>query len=91
MNRMKTSIFLILLMVLSSELFSQQKRAVLFLGNSYTYVNDLPFLTAQIALSKGDTLLYDSNTPGGYTFQAHATNSQSIAKIFQQNWDAVVL
>jgi hypothetical protein len=64
---------------------------VLFLGNSYTYVNDLPKTIADMALSTNDTLIYDSNCPGGYTLQGHATNATSLNKIKQGNWDYVVL
>jgi PKD repeat protein len=72
--------------------FSQGKtKRVLFLGNSYTYVNDLPKTIADMALSTDDTLIYDSNCPGGYTFQGHATNATSFSKIKQGNWDYVVL
>lgn len=70
--------------------FAQTKN-VLFLGNSYTGVNNLPLLTSNLALSLGDTINYDSNTPGGYTYQGHATNATSLAKIAQGNWDFVVL
>ena len=70
--------------------FAQTKN-VLFLGNSYTGVNNLPLLTYNLALSLGDTINYDSNTPGGYTYQGHATNATSLAKIAQGNWDFVVL
>ena len=34
--------------------FPQQTKEVLFLGNSYTYVNDLPNMVKQISLSFGD-------------------------------------
>ena len=61
------------------------------MGNSYTYVNDLPNLVKQIALSFGDTLLYESSTPGGSSFSAHSTNTQTLSKINQQQWDYVVL
>ena len=72
--------------------FSQGKtKRVLFLGNSYTYVNDLPKTIADMALSTNDTLIYDSNCPGGYTLQGHATNATSLNKIKQGNWDYVVL
>ena len=70
--------------------FAQTKN-VLFLGNSYTGVNNLPLLTYNLALSLGDTINYDSNTPGGYTYQGHSTNGTSLAKIAQGNWDFVVL
>lgn len=71
--------------------FSQQKKEVLFVGNSYTYGNNLPDLVKQIALSFGDTLIYDSSTPGGATFNAHTNNAQTISKINQQQWDHVIL
>jgi hypothetical protein len=68
-----------------------QKKRTLFLGNSYTNVNDLPQLVADVATSAGDTLIVDSNTPGGYTLQQHSTNSTSLSKIAAGNWDFVVL
>jgi hypothetical protein len=71
-------------------IFGQTKN-VLFLGNSYTASNSLPQLTANIALSLNDTLNWDSNTPGGYTFQQHSTNSTSLSKIATGTWDYVVL
>mgnify|MGYP006079566561 CR=1 FL=1 len=72
-------------------IIAQQKKEVLFIGNSYTYVNDLPNLVKQIALSFGDTLIHDSSTPGGANFNAHSTNTQTLNKINQQQWDYVVL
>ncbi len=70
-------------------------RKVLFLGNSYTYVNNLPALTAALAHSSGDSLFFDSNAPGGYTLgwqpTAHATDPVSLAKITSNDWDFVVL
>lgn len=69
---------------------SRTKR-VLFLGNSYTYVNSLPQMLRDVALSVGDTVIFDSNAPGGYTLQGHSTNATSLAKIAQGNWDYVVL
>jgi len=63
----------------------------LFLGNSYTYTNDLPGTVAGLALSGGDTLVYDSSTPGGYTLQQHCTNSTTLSLIAEGNWDYVIL
>lgn len=48
-------------------------------------------MVANVALSLGDTLIFDSNTPGGYTLQGHSTNAVSQAKIAQGRWDYVVL
>ena len=70
-------------------------RKALFLGNSYTYVNNLPLLTAALAHSSGDSLFFDSNAPGGFTLGwqpiAHATDAVSLTKIHENNWDFVVL
>ena len=74
----------------SFQLAAQSKR-VLFLGNSYTAVNNLPLLLKNIALSTNDSLIVDSNTPGGYTFQLHTTNTTSQNKLMAGNWDFVVL
>ncbi len=66
-------------------------KKVLFLGNSYTGVNNLPQMVSDVAISVGDTLHFDSNTPGGHTLQGHATNAASRAKIAIGHWDFVVL
>jgi PKD repeat protein len=71
--------------------FAQSTKRVLFLGNSYTAVNNLPQLIANFALAHGDTLIFDSNTPGGHTFQGHCGNATSLSKIAQGGWDYVVL
>ncbi len=88
----------IVLTVILSALFfsvSAQVKRVLFLGNSYTYVNDLPKLIRDLASSAGDSLFTDSNTPGSYTLGysplQHLTNSVSIGKIRKGRWDYVVL
>lgn len=70
---------------------SRSEKKVLFLGNSYTYVNNLPQLVSEVAASMGDTLFTENNCPGGYTFQNHSTNTTSLNMIMQGNWDFVVL
>lgn len=68
-----------------------QVTSILFLGNSYTAVNNLPDLVYQLALSGGDTVQYASNTPGGYTLQLHSQDATTISMINQQAWDYVVI
>lgn len=68
-----------------------QTLTVLFLGNSYTYYNNLPVLIDNLALSNNDDLVFDQNTPGGHTFNNHFNNALSLSKINQQNWDYVIL
>jgi hypothetical protein len=81
---------LILLICTSVSAQHVAKRA-LFIGNSYTYVNDLPQMVADAAASAGDTLFFDSNSIGGYTFQQHSVNATTLSKIAAGNWDYVVL
>lgn len=88
MKKTFTFLFLLLLFFISE---SQTTLKVLFLGNSYTSVNDLPGLTALVAKSAGDSLIYSSNTPGGYTFNQHSTDATSVSQINQGEWDYVVL
>ena len=68
-----------------------ETRKILFLGNSYTAVNDLPTTLKNIALAYNDTLITDSNTPGGMTLQGHTTDATTLAKIQQGGWDYVVI
>lgn len=68
-----------------------QTKSALFLGNSYTSVNNLPSLVNQLANSVQDTLIFDSNTPGGHRLMQHASNVTSISKIYSRDWDYVIL
>lgn len=83
---------LFLLLIFSSvNLYAQVVKRALFLGNSYTGTNNLPQLVADMATSAGKTLIFDSNTPGGYYLAQHLTNQTSLAQIATGNWDNVVL
>lgn len=72
--------------------FSQSSsKRVLFIGNSYTSVNNLPQMLRNVALSVNDTVDFDVNAPGGQTFQGHFNNPTSTNKIMAGGWDFVVL
>jgi hypothetical protein len=70
---------------------AQLSKKVLFLGNSYTEVNNVPSMISSMANSTGDILTYDWNTPGGHRFMHHVANATSLAKINADTWDYVVL
>lgn len=91
---MKLVTCLSLLFLINNNLLNAQqskKLKVLFFGNSYTYVNNLPQLIKDIALANGDTLIFDSNCPGGQTFNGHFVAPLTITKITSMVWDKVVL
>jgi hypothetical protein len=64
---------------------------VLFIGNSYTEVNNLPEVIRKLASAGGDSLYCQVNLPGGQTLEQHSTNSVTLNYIAQGNWDFVVL
>lgn len=71
--------------------FAQDSVSVLFIGNSYTYVNNLPQMVHDLAASKGDIVEFGSQTTGGATFQYHASNTATYTAIHSKPWDYVVL
>ena len=90
-SRIMKKYFCILFTLIAPPCSGQITKKVLFLGNSYTYVNNLPQLISDLAMNTGDTLVFDSNTPGGYTLEQHFRDSNSVNKIKAGGWDYVVL
>ena len=88
---MEKIIILLVLFQCIKSTSQSQTRKVLFLGNSYTYVNDLPQIISDLAANTGDVLIYDSNLIGGYTLQDHYASTTSLNKILSNNWDYIVL
>jgi hypothetical protein len=64
---------------------------VLFVGNSYTYVNDLPGVFRQLACSAGRRVEIAQEAQGGWTLADHAASPQTLKTIQSQKWDYVVL
>lgn len=87
---MKRISFVVLACFLSLLIHANTKR-VLFIGNSYTGVNDLPNTLREVALSLGDTIVVSSVTPGGFTFNQHSVNATTLTAIQTGNWDFVIL
>jgi len=64
---------------------------VLFIGNSYTSVNDLPATFAELASSGGVAVEVDAIDPGGQTLAGHAAAPDVLAAITGRRWTTVVL
>ncbi|MFM7911187.1 MAG: PKD domain-containing protein [Bacteroidota bacterium] len=89
---MKSKLILLFISVISiPNLFAQDTIRVLFLGNSYTSVNNLPQLVQGLSVSSGRTMIMDSNMPGGMTVSGHVNDAASINKISQGNWNYVII
>jgi hypothetical protein len=66
---------------------------VLFVGNSYTYVNDLPHMLAQIAASAGSppVISVEQVVAPGATLGDHWLDGIAPTRIYERTWTHVVL
>ena len=69
---------------------------ILFIGNSYTYVNDLPSVFAKVAEAAGISVAVSSVTKGGWTLEKHADPADVCgaaveAAFAEQAFDYVIL
>ncbi|MGD0712842.1 MAG: SGNH/GDSL hydrolase family protein [Gaiellaceae bacterium] len=64
---------------------------VLFIGNSYTFVNDLPTMFATLAASGGHSVETGMVAEGGATFADHAASAETAPKLASARWGIVVL
>jgi hypothetical protein len=64
---------------------------VLFVGNSYTYVNDLPTMFAELAVAGGHNVEAGMVANGGETLAQHAVALETLDKIASAPWSFVVL
>ena len=88
----------IALLVSATPIRAQQERSpsdlrVLFIGNSYTYFNNLGDLVAGIAASyeNGPKIVPTLAVRGGQTLQWHLDNGPAMAALEAGDWDYVVL
>eukprot|EP00466_Bigelowiella_natans_P005006 jgi/Bigna1/131946/aug1.16_g6654 len=65
---------------------------VLFVGNSFTFVNDMPAQIQNIATSLGDGIQYNTSTIGGCTLFAQTAGRDNLtARLLEEDWDFIVL
>lgn len=91
---MKCRIIIFLIFFLSIINLSAQTKRVLFIGNSYTQVNDLPSMVYSLSLSMNKNLIYETHLIGGARFMTHWNNISSsglLEKIQLGNFDYIVL
>jgi hypothetical protein len=64
---------------------------ILFIGNSFTQVNDLPATFSALAAAGGHGVDAEMLTTGGATFAEDATSVNTQTTIASKSWDFVVL
>ncbi|WP_264787949.1 T9SS type A sorting domain-containing protein [Aureispira anguillae] len=88
---MKTHLIYLFLFFASAFLQAQDTTKVLFIGNSITYFNNMPFTFEAIANSLGDTTAVTMYAPGGTGFLNHVGDANVYNHFRQEEWDYVVL
>jgi hypothetical protein len=63
----------------------------LFIGNSYTYCNDLPAMLQDLSIAAGKAVDMAAVTSGGKTLEWHWYNPESLETIAEAGWNFVVL
>jgi hypothetical protein len=96
---MKRFSWLLLVFVLCSCSFTEGCRGsqdqdctrVLFIGNSYTFVNDLPNMFAILARAGGHKVEVGMSAQGGWTLADHVGSEDTLNVLNSAMWDFVVL
>mgnify|MGYP002626041023 FL=1 len=88
--RKQFSILFLVCMAVASYAQENPKR-VLFVGNSYTQVNNLPAMIKQLGESTSDAIECEQATSGGATFSQHCSSTGAMDRIREGGWDIVVL
>ncbi|MBN9294288.1 MAG: hypothetical protein J0G96_09940 [Flavobacteriia bacterium] len=93
---MKLRILLVLILLINSKIIMaqqsvQQNISVLFIGNSYTFMNNMPFIFQEMAKAEGVNAYVDTVVEGGKNLLYHSTNPETYEKIRSRNWTYVVI
>jgi len=64
---------------------------ILFVGNSYTFSNDMPEMFAELMRANGRNVEVASSARGGWTLAHHAASEQTLGMLTSKDWDYVIL
>ena len=65
--------------------------SILFIGNSYTFVNDLPGTFTKLAQSGGHRVETGMSAQGGWMLSNHQNSPDTISEIKKTKWNYIVL
>ncbi|MBN2680909.1 MAG: T9SS type A sorting domain-containing protein [Bacteroidales bacterium] len=94
---MKANCFIVLFLLSTFYLKAQDTTKVLFLGNSFTYYNNMPDLVKGLADSAGIVTEMEMYAPGGmyvYTttsMTGHDSSAVTESYIYSKDWDYIVV
>jgi len=64
---------------------------ILFIGNSYTHMNDMPKMFDKIARKAGLNVIVEQSAQSSATFQIHSERKEMFTAINKRQWDYVIL
>lgn len=70
---------------------AEEPLKVLFIGNSYTHMNDMPSIFEKISTKSGKHILVEKNTQSGASFKVHSERQDMYDAIRSRKWDYVIL
>ena len=84
---------LLFILALALPLWAQAPLRVLFVGNSYTYVNDLPGMFTRLAAAGKPAVKVETQSivVGGATLRMHINSGAVTKALAASHWDYVVL
>lgn len=98
MKKYFSSYYILLLLVAvvalpanAQEEIQEEPLKFLFIGNSYTHMNDMPALFEKMAQKSGKNVLVEKNTKGGASFRSHTGREDMFKAIRKRDWDYVIL
>ncbi len=86
----KSLVFLISTISMTQAI-AQSEMSVLFIGNSFTFMNDMPFTFQKMADSAGHSIFVDTIVEGGKDLKYHCAQAETFEKISSRKWDYVVI
>ena len=81
----------LLLFSLTGNAQSNKVMKVLWVGNSFTFYNDMPTMVRDIAATQNVKLSITKFLKGGERFAGHLTNEKLIEALQNGGWDYVIL
>ncbi|MCX6257549.1 MAG: T9SS type A sorting domain-containing protein [Bacteroidia bacterium] len=92
MRNIILSLQLIFMLTVSMNVYSDTDTTkVLFIGSDLIMYNNLPDIFKGLSVTAGKIVFIDQAVHTGFTFANHVTDSTTIAKINQTDWDFVIL
>ena len=70
---------------------SVEPMKILFIGNSYTHMNEMPKLLQKMADKAGKDVIIERNTQSGGSFEIHSQREDMYQAINRRAWDYVIL